>query len=272
MATYLVGDLHGCLSELNTLLEQAQFDPIKDTLWLTGDLIARGPESLETLRFIHSLGDSARTVLGNHDLHLLATAEGFARIKEKDKITSILASSDGKYLLEWLRHQPLLQEHDEFVVAHAGLSPDWDLSTARQCNHEIIQRLQSTHYRDLLQGMYGDGPERWSETLKGLDRQRYIINAFTRMRFCTQEGALDMHCKLPPNDPQIDNLLPWFSLPNKGWQKTVIFGHWASLMGHEDEHCIGLDTGCVWGEYLTLLRWEDKTRFVSQALPSSVAK
>ncbi len=272
MATYLVGDLHGCLSELQHLLEQAQFDPTQDTLWLTGDLIARGPNSLETLKFIHELGDSARVVLGNHDLHLLATAEGFARVKEKDKVTPILKSTEGKHFLEWLRHQPLLQEHDEFVVAHAGLSPDWDLVTARECNAEITHILQSAHYRDLLQGMYGDSPQRWSNTLTGLARQRYIINAFTRMRFCHPDGALDLLCKLPPNDPKINQLLPWFKIPNPHWEKTVVFGHWASLMGHQDEHCIGLDTGCVWGEYLTLLRWEDKTRFISQALPNSIVK
>ncbi len=272
MATYLVGDLHGCLSELQHLLTQAKFDPKHDTLWLTGDLIARGPDSLETLRFVRKLGNSARTVLGNHDLHLLATAEGFARVKEKDKVTAILEAPDGKDLLDWLRHQPLLQEHDEFVVTHAGLSPDWDMNTARKCNQEIVSQLQSSNYRALLQNMYGDGPQRWSNTLSGVSRQRYIINVFTRMRFCHPDGALDLQCKLPPEDPNIQELLPWFSLPNSHWEKIVIFGHWASLMGHEDKHCIGLDTGCVWGEYLTLLRWEDKTRFVSHALPRSLAE
>lgn len=269
MATYLVGDLHGCLTELQELLAQAQFDPQHDTLWLTGDLIARGPESLDTLRYIHALGDCAKTVLGNHDLHLLATAEGFAKPKVKDKVLALLEAEDAPLLLDWLRHQPLMQEHDEFVVTHAGLSPDWDLPTARQGNVEIIQALQSDDYQALLKNMYGNGPSRWQANLTGIDRQRYIINAFTRMRFCHPDGALDMHCKLPPNDPNVGDLVPWFDLPWKQFEKPVIFGHWAALMGHEDAHCIGLDTGCVWGEYLTLLRWEDKTRFIARASQSA---
>jgi len=174
---------------------------LDNTLWVAGDLVARGPKSLETLRFIKSLGDSAKVVLGNHDLHLIAVSLGIRNNKAKDKTAPIFESEDGSELLHWLRQQPLLAEHSEFIVCHAGISPQWDLSTARQCAEEVESLLRSENYRWLIENMYCNQPDLWQDNLSGLDRYRYIINAFTRMRFCFADGRLDMDCKLPPRNP-----------------------------------------------------------------------
>lgn len=264
MATYLVGDIQGCFDDLCHLLDQARFDPECDELWLAGDLVARGPKSLDTLRFVKALGSRATTVLGNHDLHLLAIANGIAKPKAKDKIQAILDAPDSAELLDWLQRQPLLAEHPSlpFVMAHAGIPPQWDLKQAHQHAREVESCLQSADYLWLLQNMYGNGPDLWTPELKGIDKYRFTINAFTRMRFCYPDGRLDMACKLPPDHPDTGELLPWFSLPrSQPLGKKIIFGHWAALSGYEDNTVIGLDTGCVWGNSMTLLRWEDDARF-----------
>ncbi|KHT65540.1 bis(5'-nucleosyl)-tetraphosphatase [Photobacterium gaetbulicola] len=263
MSTYLVGDIQGCLDDLRQLLDTAGFNPHQDQLWLTGDLVARGPQSLETLRFVKSLGQQATTVLGNHDLHLLAVAEGIAKNKAKDKLQAILDAPDSDELLHWLRHQPLLAEHPtlSFVMTHAGIPPQWNLKQARKRAKEVERVLQGDNYRWLLKNMYGNGPDTWSADLKGIARYRYTINAFTRMRFCYPDGRLDMACKLSPQEAASDQLVPWFALARPEMGKKMIFGHWAALMGYEDDKVIGLDTGCVWGNSMTLLRWEDGARF-----------
>ncbi len=269
MANYIVGDIQGCYDELKKLLKKASFDAKQDTLWLAGDLVARGPKSLKTLRFVHSLGDAARCVLGNHDLHLLATSIGIQSPKDKDRTAKILAASDKEELLTWLRHQPLLVEHDEFVMCHAGISPQWDLTTARQSAREVESILQHEEWPWLLTNMYSNTPTYWQDDLYGIDRYRYIINAYTRMRFCHPDGELEMGCKLPPNCVDSHQLQPWFQLESRQpLEKTVIFGHWAALMGCYDHQAnvIGLDTGCVWGEHLTMLRWEDKQFFTQRAI------
>lgn len=267
MATYIVGDIQGCFDELKQLIDTVQFDPTIDQLWIAGDLVARGPKSLETLRFIKSLGDSARVVLGNHDLHLLAVSLGIHRIKDKDKTAPIFSAADKDELLSWLRHQPLLAEHDEFVMSHAGISPQWDLTTARSTAREVEQILQSDSWAWLIENMYANQPDFWSDDLQGIERYRYIINAYTRMRYCFANSRLDMACKLPPNEVNEDDLIPWFALPNRiKLDKKVLFGHWAALEGHNGKYEIGLDTGCVWGGVLTMLRWEDQQFFVQPAL------
>ncbi|HGF7479292.1 TPA: bis(5'-nucleosyl)-tetraphosphatase (symmetrical) ApaH [Vibrio mimicus] len=267
MANYIVGDIQGCFDELQLLLEQAEFDPLQDTLWFAGDLVARGPKSLETLRFARQLGDSARVVLGNHDLHLLAVSLGTHPAKSRDQTQPILDAKDAPQLLDWLRQQPLLAEHEEFALCHAGISPQWDLSTARQAAQEVEQVLRSAQWDSLIVQMYSDEPDMWHAALQGIDRLRYIINAFTRMRFCFPDGRLDMQCKLPPSEVSDGSLLPWFQLPQRiPLEKTVIFGHWAALEGYYSNEVIGLDTGCVWGGTLTMLRWEDKRYFVQAAL------
>ncbi|MDF4912483.1 bis(5'-nucleosyl)-tetraphosphatase (symmetrical) ApaH, partial [Vibrio parahaemolyticus] len=198
MATYIVGDIQGCFDELQRLLEKVSFSAKKDQLWLAGDLVARGPKSLETLRFVKSLGASAIVVLGNHDLHLLAVAHGIKKVKDKDRTAPIFAVPDKEELLTWLAQQPLLAEHDEFVMCHAGISPQWNLKTARKCAREVERIIQSEKLPWLLKNMYSNQPDSWDDSLQGLERYRYIINAFTRMRFCFPDGRLDMDCKLPP--------------------------------------------------------------------------
>ncbi len=267
MANYIVGDIQGCLDELHALLDTVDFNAQHDTLWIAGDLVARGPKSLETLRFVHSLGTAARVVLGNHDLHLLAVSLGVHRAKAKDNTQAILDAPDKQLLLNWLRMQPLLQEHDDFVLCHAGISPDWDLKQAKECAQEVEQALRGEHWQTLITQMYSNQPDKWQGQLSGIERWRYTINAFTRMRFCFSDGRLDMACKLPPNEITDNSLIPWFSLPSrKPLEKVVLFGHWAALGGYIDEHIIGLDTGCVWGDTLTMIRWEDQQFFTQPCL------
>ncbi|MDF3007980.1 MAG: apaH [Enterobacter kobei] len=268
MSTYLIGDVHGCYDELIALLKQVQFDPQTDTLWLTGDLVARGPASLEVLRFVKSLGDSVRMVLGNHDLHLLGVYAGISRNKPKDRITPLLEAPDADELINWLRRQPLLQvdEEKKLVMAHAGITPQWDLETAIACARDVESVLASDTYPLFLDAMYGDMPNNWTPELAGLARLRFISNAFTRMRFCFPNGQLDMYCKdVPENAPA--PLKPWFAIPGPVTAEySVAFGHWASLEGKgAPEGIYALDTGCCWGGVLTCLRWEDKTWFAASA-------
>ncbi|WP_136799515.1 bis(5'-nucleosyl)-tetraphosphatase (symmetrical) ApaH [Desulfosediminicola ganghwensis] len=272
MSTYIVGDVQGCLAELKLLLEKAAFNPQQDSIWFAGDLVAKGPESLKTLRFVHSLGDSATVVLGNHDLHLLAVSLDLVPPRPKDKTAPILTAPDKNQLLDWLRQQPLLAEHDEFVMCHAGISPQWDLPTARDNAREIENLLRSENWPWLIEQMYGNQPDSWDEELSGIERYRYIINAYTRMRLCFSDQRLDMRCKLSPGKINGNGLHPWFASPQRiALEKTVIFGHWASLEGcHDnDNNVIGLDTGCVWGRFLTMLRWEDQHYFRQPALSAN---
>ncbi|ELA6608750.1 bis(5'-nucleosyl)-tetraphosphatase (symmetrical) ApaH [Vibrio alginolyticus] len=267
MATYIVGDIQGCFDELQRLLEKVSFSAKKDQLWLAGDLVARGPKSLETLRFVKSLGASAIVVLGNHDLHLLAVAHGIKKVKDKDRTAPIFTAPDKEELLTWLAQQPLMAEHDEFVMCHAGISPQWNLKTARKCAREVERIIQSEELPWLLKNMYSNQPDSWDDSLHGLDRYRYIINAFTRMRFCFPDGRLDMDCKLPPQQVSGNELIPWFDVPKRiHLNKAVLFGHWAALQGYMNNEVIGLDTGCVWGGRLTMIRWEDKKIFTQDAL------
>ncbi|MCX8964174.1 bis(5'-nucleosyl)-tetraphosphatase (symmetrical) [Erwinia psidii] len=268
MSTYLIGDIHGCYDELQSLLQQVAFDPSYDTLWLTGDLVARGPASLEVLRFVHSLGDAVRMVLGNHDLHLLAVFAGISRNKPKDRLTALLEADDADVLINWLRRQPLLQVDREkkLVMAHAGITPQWDLETALSCAREVESVLASGTYPLFLDAMYGDMPNNWSEELTGLARLRFSTNALTRMRYCFPGGQLDMICKDTP-DSAPTPLKPWFNIPGPvASDNTIVFGHWASLEGKgTPEGILALDTGCCWGGALTMLRWEDQRWFTQPA-------
>ncbi|EJS87782.1 diadenosine tetraphosphatase, partial [Pasteurella multocida subsp. multocida str. Anand1_buffalo] len=216
MATYLVGDLQGCYDELQRLLEKVQFDSTQDQLYLVGDLVARGDKSLECLRFVKSLGKSAKTVLGNHDLHLISTALGIKKVKVRDRVDAIFHAPDFEELIDWLRHQPLLvhNEQQNFLMTHAGISPDWDLATAKQCAHEVENVLRHGDYHNLIENMYENRPDRWHDDLQGLDRLRYSINVFTRMRFCYWDHRLDFDCKLPPESaPEELTPLGLFSQP-----------------------------------------------------------
>ena len=265
MSTYLIGDIHGCHDELRSLLDQVAFDPQVDQLWLTGDLVARGPASLEVLRFVRYLGDCVKMVLGNHDLHLLAVYAGISRNKPKDRLTPLLEAPDVDVLINWLRRQPLLQvdEEKKLVMAHAGITPQWDIDTAISCAREVEAVLSSGTYPLFLDAMYGDMPNNWVPELSGLARLRFSTNALTRMRYCFPNGQLDMIAKESPESAP-PPLKPWFTIPGPvSRDYTIAFGHWASLEGKgTPEGIIALDTGCCWGGTLTMLRWEDKQVFV----------
>jgi bis(5'-nucleosyl)-tetraphosphatase (symmetrical) len=255
MATYAIGDLQGCLDELEVLLERLRFDSARDRLWFVGDLVNRGPRSLDTLRFVRSLGDTALTVLGNHDLHLLAVARGGGAWKAGDEgLRPIVDAPDAEALLDWLQSRPLLHwdEPLQLGLLHAGLAPQWDLPTARSCAREVERRLTGESAGQVYERMYGNDPDVWDDSLEGWKRIRFTINAFTRLRVCdTRTGRLVLKFKGPPaNAPE--GTQPWFRVP---WRKSagagLVFGHWSAL-GYVNEHgVLGLDTGCVWGGALT---------------------
>ncbi|VVN68554.1 symmetrical bis(5'-nucleosyl)-tetraphosphatase [Pseudomonas fluorescens] len=257
MAVYAVGDLQGCLEPLQCLLERVAFDPVKDRLWLVGDLVNRGPQSLETLRFLYSIRESLVCVLGNHDLHLLAVGQNIERLKKADTLREILEAPDREELLEWLRQQKLLHydERRDMVLVHAGIPPQWSLRKALKYAEEVEQALHDDIlFAPYLDGMYGNEPVKWDNDLKGAARLRMITNYFTRMRFCTSDGKLDLKGKEGP-DTAPPGYAPWFrhkERKTKGLK--IVFGHWAALDGRCNEPGIfALDTGCVWGGALTLL-------------------
>lgn len=262
MATYAIGDVQGCLSPLKQLLSKINYHPQRDRLWFTGDLINRGNESLATLEFIKSLPENTICVLGNHDLTLLAAYYDIIQPKPKDTYAEILKAPNAKQLIEWLSKKPLLF-HDEtqgYVLCHAGIYPLWDLNTAKACAREVEHYLQN-NLVDVLAHMYGNEPACWHTELTGWDRIRFIINAFTRMRFCDATGVLDFSLKessqvVPPS------LAPWFSLPQRiPIQEKILFGHWAALQGQCPIHNIyALDSGCVWGNALTAFCLESKEK------------
>ena len=267
MAHYLVGDIQGCLTELRYLLDRVHFSEHKDTLWFTGDLVARGKESLEVLRFVHQLGSAAKLVLGNHDLHLLAVAEGVAKLNPNDYTQAIYQAEDSDELFSWLRQQPLMLENEHFMLVHAGISPQWSEEIARAANRRVMTALQQEKGKHLLSIMYNFSPIYWRADLAEDDALRYIVNCFTRMRYCHLDGALELQCKLHPDMVDKTRIQPWFRIPRRfQLSKPVIFGHWAALNGINEANWIGLDTGCVWGNYMTLLRWEDKRYFVQPKL------
>lgn len=254
MAVYAIGDVQGCFDELEALLDKINFDPHHDTLWFAGDLVNRGHKSLETLRFLHKL--NAITVLGNHDLHLLASAHIPRYRKHKDTLHQIMHAKDGPVLLEWLRHQPLLRHDPEtgYTMIHAGLPPQWDLDAAKKYTAEVTRVLRGKNYVDFLGEMYGNHPNHWDEALEGYDRLRFITNCLTRLRYCDTNGHLALEYKGPPG-MQPKHLKPWFEWPHrKNRNMKILFGHWSTLGSFDGEGVHALDTGCLWGGLLTALR------------------
>lgn len=262
MTHYAVGDLQGCLTPLQNLLERVDFQPGRDTLWSTGDLVNRGPQSLETLRFCYHLGDSFRMVLGNHDLHLLATARGHRAPHRKDTFQAILEAPDRSTLLGWLQQQPLLFSEDGFTVVHAGIPPQWRLPQAHQHAAEVAAVLRGPDADRFFANMYGDEPNQWSDHYRGPARWRLITNYFTRMRFCDAHGRLDLINKQGP-EAAPPGMAPWFRFRNCVTEKEqIIFGHWAALNGREcGPGLYPLDTGCVWGGRLRLMRLDTRAFF-----------
>jgi len=260
MSIYAIGDIQGCFDDLLRLLDVISFNENSDQLWFAGDLVNRGPKSLETLRFVKSLGHSAVTVLGNHDMHLLAASCLPKVANKKDCLTQVLDAPDRDELIYWLRHRPLLHYNDDFCLLHAGLPPQWDFKKAKNMAMIAEQVLRDKDYETFLKQMYGDKPNIWSHDLKGVSRLRFIINCFTRMRYCDAEGRLDF-VNSGPLGSQPNNLFPWFDAPKrKNIDMRIIFGHWSSLGYYEGPNCYGIDTGCLWGGQLTALRLDETMR------------
>lgn len=256
MPTYAIGDIQGCYDEFRRLLDRLEFDPDRDTLWLAGDLVNRGPDSLAVLRFVHSLGDRAICVLGNHDLHLLALAEGNLKHYKDAALEDILLAPDRDALIYWLRHRPLLHRSfkKRFSLLHAGLPPQWDMETAAALAREVESVLRGPGYPELMRNMYGNQPRLWSPDLAGMDRLRFIINAFTRLRYCAPDGSLALEDKGPPGT-QAKGRLPWFDMPGRASAKErILCGHWSSLGYVKRNNVWSLDTGCLWGGSLTAVR------------------
>ena len=258
MATYAIGDVQGCMSELEALLEACSFDAQRDRLWFVGDLVNRGPASLEVLRFVKGLGQRATVVLGNHDLHLLCVAEGFAKTRPDDTLEAVLNAPDRSELLEWLRTRQLMHVESELALVHAGLLPQWTVERALELAREVESALRGTAYRDLLANLYGSEPSEWNDGLVGADRMRVIVNAMTRMRFCTGDGKMEFRAKgsleaAPPG------YRAWFDVPrHQSAHATVVCGHWSALGLRVERGLIALDTGCIWGGALTAVSLEDR--------------
>jgi bis(5'-nucleosyl)-tetraphosphatase (symmetrical) len=253
MPRYAIGDLQGCYEPMRRVLDAVRFDPVRDVLWSVGDIVNRGPQSLECLRFLYELDDRARVVLGNHDLHLLAIAHGAQKLKKGDTLQPILDAPDAAELLDWLARQPLLYREGNDVLVHAGLAPQWTVDEAERLAAEVHAALRGKQRDAYLRGMYGNEPDCWDDTLTGPTRWRVITNYLTRMRFCTPAGALDLKSKEGP-ESSLPGYLPWFEAPGRrNTDARIIFGHWASLLGRSTHaNAIALDTGCVWGQRLTL--------------------
>lgn len=253
MARYAIGDVQGCYDELRALLQRIRFSTDRDELWFVGDLVNRGPKSLDVLRFVRSLADNAVVVLGNHDLHLLAVAWGEERkLKRGDTLTDILAAPDREPLLEWVASRKLahFDTRRGDLLVHAGLVPQWTAARAAALAKEVERALRSDPLA-LLADMYGNKPDQWDDALRGNERLRFIINVFTRLRFCTPEGRVDLKHKGPPEGAE-PPLAPWFTFGDASTRGArVISGHWSTLGFHRAHGVVALDTGCVWGDRLT---------------------
>ena len=254
MAIYLIGDVQGCDEPLGRLLDLVDFSPSRDRLVVLGDLINRGPASLAALRRLVALGASGQCLLGNQDLHLLAVSQGVRRPHRVDTIGDILAAPEREALLDWLRQRPLALMERGWLLVHAGVLPQWDAAEALQLAHEVETVLQSPDWGGFLHQMYGNQPARWHEALQGSDRLRVIVNAFTRLRFCTPEGEMEFETKDGAGAAP-EGHLPWFEVPGRRTVDTpVAFGHWSTLRGVHRPRLLALDTGCVWGGCLTAAR------------------
>jgi bis(5'-nucleosyl)-tetraphosphatase (symmetrical) len=267
MTVYAAGDVQGCYEPLRRVLEQVAFDPARDRLWLVGDLVNRGPQSLEVLRYVRSLGDAARVVLGNHDLHLIQMADGVRVPGRGDTAQSVLEAPDAGELIAWLRTLPLCH-HDAalgYCMVHAGIPPQWDLAEALACAREAEGWIRSAgwcHAEPAARGGSLGKIRVWHAALSGAERMRTILDYFTRMRFCDASGRLELTSTAPAHEPP-PGFLPWFAHPQRKTRDVpIVFGHWAALDGHSGtDNVHALDTGCVWGRALTLMRLGDERRF-----------
>ncbi|WP_018412817.1 symmetrical bis(5'-nucleosyl)-tetraphosphatase [Methyloversatilis thermotolerans] len=258
MSTWAIGDLQGCFDPLQSLLGKCGFDRRRDRLWFVGDLVNRGPKSLETLRFVRDLGDAAVTVLGNHDLSLLMIAAGHGKKHRLDTFDHVLDAPDRDELLAWLRDRPMMHVEGRYAMVHAGLLPQWTVDQAQTLAREVEVALQGPAHDEFMCHMWGSDPAAWDDGLTGWDRLRVAVNAFTRMRFCTPDGRMEFSRKGSPDEPPPGHL-PWFSIPAAAWARThtVVCGHWSALGYRDQPPLLSLDSGCLWGGALTAVRLED---------------
>ena len=270
MTQYAVGDIQGCYTELMDCLNQVNFNPDQDCLWVAGDMVNRGPDSLATLAFLYENRNSLRCVLGNHDLHLLAIYFGHRQAKSSDTVDQILSHPDCDHWMEWLRQQPLCQydSHNQYFMSHAGLPPQWSIKQALSYSEEIASVLNSEAIDAFLATMYGNTPSHWQTDLSGTDRLRCITNYFTRMRICDIKGGLEFDYKGSLADIPA-GYYAWFKHPHRqSINDRIIFGHWASLGGYTDNNTLfGLDTACVWGQHLTLMQLDNQQYFTASPAP-----
>lgn len=263
MALYCIGDIQGCYDAFERLLESVDFSESRDTLYVLGDLVNRGPQSTEVLRRCMQAGDSMRALLGNHDLHLLAASQGLRRQSKRDTLNQVLEAPDSAQLLEWLRQQPLSRLHtnafgEQLLMVHAGVLPQWSVQDCQQLDAEVQAVLKSNDFALFLQHMYGNQPDRWSPSLQGDDRLRCIVNAFTRLRFCSEDGVMDFE-STESAEQAPEGLMPWFDVPARATAGTpMAFGHWSTLGHINRPNLIAMDTGCVWGGCLSMMRIGDK--------------
>ncbi|HWF60589.1 MAG TPA: symmetrical bis(5'-nucleosyl)-tetraphosphatase [Nitrospira sp.] len=260
MATYAIGDVQGCHDALQRLVQHIRFDPTKDRLWFVGDLVNRGPDSLEVLRYVKALGGSARTVLGNHDLFLLAVAEGVVDLRAKDTIHDILDAADRHELLHWLRHRPLHVLESPFFMVHAGLLPQWTVAEAASLARQVEAALSGLDYRAALQAIFHVKTTTWNPTLQDSARLAAIARVLTKLRACTPSGEMSDFSGPPEEAPS--GYFPWFRIPTRrSADTTIITGHWAALGLHIEPNLLAIDSGCVWGRQLTAVRLEDQAVF-----------
>jgi bis(5'-nucleosyl)-tetraphosphatase (symmetrical) len=261
MATYAIGDIQGCYTSLQQLLLKIKFDPTLDQLWLVGDLVNRGPDSLSVLRWAKTHEKSVITVLGNHDLHALAVYEGFVAAHRLDTLEELLTAPDAPVLFDWLRQQKLAYAEGDFLLVHAGLLPQWDKSRSLALAQEVEATLRSPNYRDFLSQMYGNQPDTWHDDLTGMARLRVITNALTRLRICSSDGRMEFQFKGEPQDVP-NGYQAWFDVPERASEDcTVIFGHWSALGLMLTDNLMALDSGCLWGGSLTAIRLQDRQVF-----------
>jgi bis(5'-nucleosyl)-tetraphosphatase (symmetrical) len=258
MATYAIGDIQGCFDSLQRLLHAIRFDPTRDRLWLVGDLVNRGPRSLQVLRWARDMDTCVTAVLGNHDLYLLKRAAGVTPRRKRDTIDKILNAYDRSSLIDWLRHRPLGHVDGDFAMFHAGLHPAWTVDQARILADEVAAVLRADDWHLRIAALAGDDPPDWSESLDADERLHAIASVLTRIRACSPDGRPCLDFAGSPRDVP-EGHMPWFAVPHARWREhQILFGHWAALGLHRDDHCVGLDTGCVWGGLLTAMRLEDR--------------